>query len=142
MVNYCSILYVRKLRLAEMRNVTSTVQPAGLNSHREPLARSALATPVSLPQDTCTGGLFVPGVLCPRFCTCLAPPDLHASTDSSPRSLLWPFARPNHPVKMLFLSGLPFPPRDLSKVPCDKRAAFAGCPPCVHVTGSRWLQIR
>lgn len=31
-----------------MRNVTSTVQPAGLNSHREPLARSALATLVSL----------------------------------------------------------------------------------------------
>lgn len=41
-----------------MRNVTSIVQPAGLNSHREPLARSALATPVSLPQDTCTGGFL------------------------------------------------------------------------------------
>lgn len=44
-----------------MRNVTSIVPLAGLNSHREPLARSALATPVSLqvlPQDTCTGGFL------------------------------------------------------------------------------------
>lgn len=48
-----------------MRNVTSIVQPAGLNSHREPLARSALATPVSL--QSCPRTLAQVAFLCLEY---------------------------------------------------------------------------
>lgn len=72
--------------------------------------------------------LPVPGLLCSPFFTCFTPPDLHASTDSLPRSLLWPFARPNHPIKILLLSGLPRPPRDLLKLQFNKRATVCWLP--------------
>lgn len=73
----------------------------------------------------------MPGLLCPPFFTCLTPPDLHTSTDSLPRSLLWPFARPNHPIKILLLSGLPFPPQDLLKLQFKKRVTVGWLPRCM-----------